>query len=137
MVGLYFNTRNMSAILKALQNRKIEVELKSEVVEFGIGDDIKKGAKTASSLVSKAEKARDKMEKLFNSYNSQWEIVNTLKKEADSEFKRLENLSKKAEDAAKELGVKPSGIDGYSQIESSLKDLFAASNSLNSYPAVR
>ena len=39
----------MSAILKALQNRKMEVELKSEVVELGLSQDVK----SLSKIVSK------------------------------------------------------------------------------------
>ena len=85
----------MSAILKALQNRKVEVELKSEKVELGIVQDF---------------------DKLFDSVNDKdtnigLSLIKALSK-AEADYKKIINewseVAKsggKGEVLAKELGV--------------------------------
>ena len=58
MVGLYFNTKNMSAILKALQNRK-SVELKSEKVEFAGIKDFEKLKTKSLTLLKRLRESED------------------------------------------------------------------------------
>ena len=106
MVGLYFNTRNMSAILKALQNRKVEVELKSEVVEFAGVKDLDKKLKD----LFKEQKVLDKKQP----------TLNKLKVEVEDSKARLKSRMSESEDVlndfskqAKELGVDPNSVSGY------------------------
>ena len=91
MVGFYFNTNNMSAILKALKNRKVEVELKSEKVEFGMIEDYNK-------RIDKANNDRLKAVSAFANLEGSLGLA----------IKGLELAEKEAiaiEKAAKELGV--------------------------------
>ena len=110
MVGLYFNTKNMSAILKALQDRK-PVELKSEIVELGLVDD-----------------ARELAKMVFNSRDNIVSILKRISKEAregsDNADRAIKN-TKEAIKRAKELGISdyPSNWDKIiKQMEERKKD---------------
>ena len=110
-VRVYFNTKNMSAILKALQNRKVEVELKSEVVELGLVDD-----------------ARELAKMVFNSRDNIVSILKRISKEAregsDNADRAIKN-TKEAIKKAKELGISdyPSNWDKIiKQMEERKKD---------------
>ena len=140
MVGLYFNTKNMSAILKALQNRKVEVELKSEVVELGLVENIQKASDNSRKLteslrdsnksMNDADVAKKELEKEFA------KVQKTLEKEQDKFFKlesrvdpmltKMKDLLDKTKRAANELGVKPSNIDGFKELEQDVKELAKA-----------
>jgi len=81
----------MSAILKVLQNRKMEVELNSEVVELALIDDFTKqvmqGEKSSSAYVGSIIKAKDQLKNTIALFKA------ALKKAEDLKVK------------AKELGV--------------------------------
>ena len=139
MLGLYFNTKNMSAILKALQNRK-SVELKSEVVELGLVENIQKASDNSKKLteslrdsnksMNDADVAKKELEKEFA------KVQKTLEKEQDKFFKlesrvdpmltKMKDLLDKTKRAANELGVKPSNIDGFKELEQDVKELAKA-----------
>jgi len=104
----------MSAILKALQNRKVEVELKSEVVEFASVKDldkqinlIKQSQKTIDSKVPALLKAGDSLndakDKLRNAVSDSEKLLNTFEKQA------------------KELGVPVTSIPSYKVLEDEVK----------------
>ena len=135
MVGLYFNTRNMSAILKALQNRKVEVELKSEVVELGVADDISKKLGDMKSLLasmqtlekeslaaikiaSEAEAKKDKVLKANGAKGAKGVAA----------AEKAQSILDKAEKAANDLGVNPTSIKGYSELESAMIDVADAAD---------
>ena len=121
-VRVYFNTKRMSAILKALQNRKIEVELKSEVIEFGLIDDfnnklsgLKNMQKALSKSYSKGNKVwaeairieqdkADAYNELSQDTSDSTDVINELTREFDKVVK-----------AAKELGIDPKSIKGLNE----------------------
>ena len=139
-VRVYFNTKRMSAILKALQNRTVNVELKSEVVELGLVENIQKASdgsrKLTESLrdsnksMNNADVAKKELEKEFE------KVQKTLEKEQDKFFKlesrvdpmltKMKDLLDKTKRAANELGVKPNNIDGFKELEQDVKELAKA-----------
>ena len=144
MVGLYFNTKNMSAILKALQNRK-SVELKSEVIEFGVADDLQKMISTVvselnttqniaedtlnldditSTFVDKAKTMLAKIESdMEKAINKSFAAGNKQQDKAGKIEDKAYSLLKKTEDAADALGVKPENVKGYSELASGVDEL--------------
>jgi predicted translin family RNA/ssDNA-binding protein len=95
----------MSAILKMLQNRAVEVELKSEVVEFGKIDELKKHEQ-------ELDKGRDELMQFATDAR---EAIAKGKREMD----RLDSVNKVSklllgdvEKAAKDLGVDIKEIKG-------------------------
>ena len=141
MVGLYFNTNNMSAILKALQNRKVEVELKSEVVELGIADDLEAAVKNLNGTLDTGEKVVDasikanaaikKVEQDVKFYNKYARITY---EDINSGIKYVESLKAKAEKAAKELGVNVEDIKGYKKASAFVIDAKSVGNKINQFP---
>ena len=85
MVGLYFNTNNMSAILKALQNRKVEVELKSEVVELGLVENIQKASDSSRKLTESLRES-----------NKSMNDADVAKKELEKEFAKVQKTLRKS-----------------------------------------
>jgi len=116
LVGLYFNTRNMSAILKALQNRKVEVELKSEVVELSIISDLSKSLANLKKQSTQVDNAMDKFFNMLYAARDAGKKVNgaAYLKELSNAKKIMSDL----ENMSKNLGVKPTDIDGYQEIKS-------------------
>ena len=129
-VRVYFNTKRMSAILKALQNRTVNVELKSEVVELGVADDISKKLGDMKSLLasmqtlekeslasikiaSEAEAKKDKVLKANGAKAAQGVAA----------AEKAQSILDKAEKAANDLGVNPTSIKGYSELESAMVDV--------------
>ena len=128
----------MSEILKVL-NRK-SVELKSEVVELGLVENIQKASDSSRKLteslrdsnksMNNADVAKKELEKEFA------KVQKTLEKEQDKFFKlesrvdpmltKMKDLLDKTKRAANELGVKPSNIDGFKELEQDVKELAKA-----------
>ena len=115
MVGLYFNTRNMSAILKALQNRK-SVELKSEVVEFSLIDDLKKLASISDDELKNFETFKGELEKVKRAA-----LVN--KKQATVTQKTIAKELDSFSSKAKELGINPREVKEYKEASQKFSDL--------------
>lgn len=103
-VRVYFNTKRMSAILKALQNRTVNVELKSEVVELAL--DLG-GIKAISSKLQANIKAYN------NKFKALDNMVGDLRGEAkdldgrfDKFYKEVQEIEKEGKKLASDLGVK-------------------------------
>lgn len=135
----------MSAILKALQNRKVKVELKSEVVEFGVAEDLQKMITTVESelkttqniaedtlildditsdFVAKAKEAISKIEDsmevaIQKSFDKGTKQMSKAGKVEDKAY----SLLSKTENAADALGVNPSDVKGYNELSSIVGDL--------------
>ena len=107
MVGLYFNTRNMSAILKVLQNRKMEVELNSEVVELALIDDFTKqvmqGEKSSSAYVGSIIKAALKKAEDLKVKAKELGVDITKDKSYSSKMKTAESKLSEAERVLKAI----------------------------------
>ena len=124
MVGLYFNTKNMSAILKALQNRK-SVELKSEVVELGLVENIQKASDSSRKLteslresnksMNDADVAKKELEKEFA------KVQKTLEKEQDKFFKlesRVDPMLTKMKDLLDKIDIESADVDSLDETDS-------------------
>ena len=91
----------MSEILKVL-NKKI-VELKSEVVELGLTDDISSDVRANGAG---RDKARPLIRKAFSDIAKAIEILERIPKRTD----RIEKNSKKLASQIKELGLNPKDL---------------------------
>ena len=105
---------------KSVRNRLFtnsEVELKSEAVELGVGQDILKLSKQAIKLFDRIEKAEDKAFSAKIKYQESYDKLIPITKEASPLMKQLEGLIKKVSTSAKELGVKADAIPGFGDAE--------------------
>ena len=114
----------------------IQTELKSEKVELGIAQDIKKSNSTVKSLVKKSDSLIDKIEKALNVYDKLYTATRILRNDALEEIKYSNKKLKDAESAAKQLGIKPSDISDYSELNATIKDLERQANRLR-YPSIK
>lgn len=114
----------------------IQTELKSEKVELGIAQDIKKSNSTVKSLVKKSDSLIDKIEKALNVYDKLYGATTVLRDDALEEIKYSNKKLKDAESAAKQLGIKPSDISDYSELNATIKDLERQANRLR-YPSIK
>jgi len=106
----------MKTTLERVYEALNKVELKSEKVELGIASDIKKEISGSNSLVKKLESSEKKMNKLRKDYESSWDNNSSLLKDAASRARLIENIIDRVETMAKELGVKASSVDGFSDL---------------------
>jgi len=115
----------MSAILKALQNRKIEVELKSEVVEFNLVKDFEEQYNKANKETTKAYDGSFAIEKAIDKMLKDYDTAGKSFLKANARFLELEN-------AAKNLGVDlDSKYLAYKKdLSSTLKEIDSASKNL-------
>jgi len=94
-----------------------KVELKSEKVELSVAGDIKKAISGTNGLIKKLESSEKKMNKLTKDYESSWDNNSSLLKDAKGEANYIESVIERVETMAKELGVKASSVDGFSDLE--------------------
>ena len=109
-----------------------KVELKSEKVELSVAGDIKKAISGTNGLIKKLESSEKKMNKLRKDYESSWDNNSSLLKDAKSEANYIESVIERVETMAKELGVKASSVDGFSDLEKR-KNLLDAKQSENAF----
>ncbi len=114
----------MSAILKALQNRKVEVELQSEIVEFAITDELKTLVNALNSQLSIDDRVLSETRQISNQISSLIKKAKDRAKTNDSVASASEKKTdlaidamNKAEKAAKELGVDVSKISNYKEVK--------------------
>jgi len=122
----------MKTTLERVYEALNKVELKSEKIELGIAGDIKKEISGSNSLIKKLESSEKKMNKLRKDYESSWDNNSSLLKDAASRAKLIENIIDRVETMAKELGVKASSVDGFSDLEKR-KNLLDAKQSDNKF----
>jgi len=96
---------------------KEKVELKAEKVELSVAGDIKKAISGTNGLIKKLESSEKKMNKLTKDYESSWDNNSSLLKDAKGEANYIESVIERVETMAKELGVKASSVDGFSDLE--------------------
>ena len=109
----------MSAILKALQNRKVEVELKSEVVEMASTRDLAKAIGNGES----------KMKAIRNDSSSFLDAKRKLEGTLGNSEYALTELKKMQGDfskAAKDLGVNADSVKEYKEATKKIEDLEGA-----------
>ena len=139
MVGLYFNTKNMSAILKALQNRK-SVELKSEKVEFAGIKDFEKLKTKSLTLLKRLRESEDLGVKLNSEIEEMQKKIEGSKADmkATTELamrtaKEISNTIDVVSNQAKELGVKPDQVKGLSYLEGLGEDVYKKGLTLSKF----
>ena len=125
--------KELNKIFSMIQTK---TELKSEKVELGIAQDIKKSNSTVKSLVKKSDSLIDKTEKALNVYDKLYTATRILRNDALEEIKYSNKKLKDAESAAKQLGIKPSDISDYSELNATIKDLERQANRLR-YPSIK
>ena len=127
----------------ALSNKVAEVELSKETVELGVGQDVQKAVSQLSGSMSKIENiatkasaAGDKYEaaqlKAYNNVlDAQDKLFDQLKKE-EKAFGGAKDVVKKAEAAAKDLGVNVDDIKGIKELKKLISDIPDAFNAVSS-----
>ena len=79
--------------------------------------DFKKAISGTNGLIKKLESSEKKMNKLTKDYESSWDNNSSLLKDAKGEANYIESVIERVETMAKELGVKASSVDGFSDLE--------------------
>ena len=127
----------------ALSNKVAEVELSKETVELGVGQDVQKAVSQLSGSMSKIENigtkasaAGDKYEaaqlKAYNNVlDAQDKLFDQLKKE-EKAYGGAKDVVKKAEAAAKDLGVNVDDIKGIKELKKLISDIPDAFNAVSS-----
>ena len=105
-------------ILSALNQlvKESKTELKTEKIELGLVEDAKKITDVQLNRLSLIKKNGDEMLKLAK-------IIEKQGSDATTDFKKGVSVSKRIEEAAKNLGFKPNTIPGYKDLEKA-EDLF-------------
>tara|TARA_R110000782_G_scaffold261817_1_gene353629 strand:+ start:374 stop:736 length:363 start_codon:yes stop_codon:yes gene_type:complete len=116
--------------------QKEKVDLSIQKVELGIAQDIAKMNSKAKSLVKKSDSLIDKITKSINAYDKLYTSSVTLRNEALEEVNYSNKKLKEATSAAKELGVKPQEIEGFSELSESIVDLERQTNKLR-FPSIK
>ena len=110
---------------------KEEVNLSKESIELSIVGDLKKGLSEANSIIKKGGAVSDKIDKLRSTYNSLVQDGKSLRQNGLDIIKGIESDTNRAQSMAKELGVDPKEITGYSDALDAGTQLFRITNLLN------
>ncbi len=108
--------KTLETIYKKL-NSVEKTELETHKVELGIAQDIKKVLAKAKKVSTVGKKQEDKNADARMKYEKEWEKSRPIIKDASQVTKELLAIEKDAIKAAKELGVKPDLIDGFSSLQ--------------------
>jgi hypothetical protein len=123
----------MSAILKALQNRKVEVELKSEVVELK-ARKIESIMKDSQKIDANLDKGEAKISKAWNTYKDAYSVFQDVLTTTGDKAGNLMVDLKELETAAKDLGVDTNSISGYSEAKKHVERMKELSGQFKFYP---
>jgi len=98
-----------------------KTELETHKVELGVVDDLKKELNIYNSGRKNLDnELNDWYEKILKIKNEFSKIKSTYSK-FEKPIKNLKSIMQKVESTAKELGIKPSEIKGYSDAQSAIK----------------
>lgn len=129
-------TGNIKNIVDRLP-KKEEVELKAEKIELGLAEDFKSVLDSVNKMntewdnaIKMLEQSDKQSKKLIKAvedadkaYDKAVEAGSKLSGKSDKLVDRALNTIKKADKAAKDLGIKPSLISGYSELEKAVMKL--------------
>ena len=118
----------MSEILKVL-NRK-SVELKSEVIELGLADEMKKGISKGTQILGDIKKEAKIVASLKAQIASLSKIIESKYKEANSFVDKHTLIMQDISSTSRDLGINPNEIKGFDKYESLLDDIFKESDIL-------
>jgi hypothetical protein len=100
----------MTPELKKIGNKLFDkVELSSVKVELALSDDLKQG-------ISFLEKAKDAVNKQIANYEASYKLLQTETNGAKSVLNTQSKLINMVEEKAKDLGINPTTIPGYNDI---------------------
>tara|TARA_R100000541_G_C1887230_1_gene83124 strand:+ start:249 stop:671 length:423 start_codon:yes stop_codon:yes gene_type:complete len=131
----------LSALNKMIQSK---TELKSEKVELGLVDDLKKLNAEADEIQKSVNKGSIELSKLFQELRGLSDDFNKINdrrsdniKKGKSTFKELNSLLEKTQKQAKELGIAPSEIPNFSKSSKISNDLRSAVNDIQKYSDIK
>jgi hypothetical protein len=107
----------MNTLSKVYSKLNSKTELATHKVELGIAQDIKKVLARAKKVSTVGKKQEDKNADARMKYEKEWEKSRPIIKDASQVTKELLAIEKDAIKAAKELGVKPDLIAGFSALQ--------------------
>ena len=107
-----------------------KTELETHKVELGIADDIQKAKGNIETAIKEANAILKEFEKAKSEFEKAEKVALKVRSTASPKGKRLEKMAEnvykttsKAEKAAEGLGVNPSAIKGYNELDSLAGDL--------------
>jgi septal ring factor EnvC (AmiA/AmiB activator) len=123
---------------------KEKVELKSEKIELGLVDDLKKLNTEAEKISKSVNKDSNDLSKLFQELRDLSDRFNKINnrrsddiKKGKSTFKELNSLLDETQKQAKELGVAPRDIPNFSKSSKISNDLRASVNDVQKYSDIQ
>ena len=122
-----------AAVAEIAKERDQKVELSKGQIELGVGQDIQKMLAKVQKAMEKLGDIEDKAKSTFNSFEDKLadvygKALDAMDKLFDQHDKVSVNASEvksiidKANDAAKDLGLSPNDIKGYSQLKEIIDD---------------
>ena len=130
----------INEITRALNGMSDKVDLKAEKIELGVVEDMKKSSeqtkklegdlrassKQMDDLTATRKKFEVEYEKLQKQIDKASESFFASEKKVDALAAKSNSLLDKAKRAANELGVNPTTIEGYKELEKDTANLFKA-----------
>lgn len=98
-----------------------EVKLSSENIELGAIQDLQKADKALLLAVKNADKAWRTYQDYLTNASKPFNIMINAYNDLEKLWQPANNVLTRVENASKELGVKPSEIDGYNSVFENLK----------------
>jgi len=132
----------LSALNKLIRENK--TELKTEKVELGLADDLKKLNTEADKIAVSVNKDSINLSKLFQELRNLSDDFNKINerrnddiKKGKSTLKEINTILDKTEKQAKELGVAPKDIPNFSKSSKISQDLRSAVNDMQKYSDIK
>ena len=127
----------MNEILKALQNRKMEVELKSEKVELSSLAQLKKSIAISNKIESDGSDLEEKQTKAYREFFNISKTLLSYGKAKISELKEVRKDISSFEKQAKDLGLKPESVKEYNEAISSYKRALSTAETVKDLGTVK
>ena len=131
-------------ILRRVFSTLNKVELKSEKIELGLADDLKKLNSEAEKILKNVNKDSNDLSKLFQELRDLSDSFNKINnrrsddiKQGKSTFQELNTLLEKTQKQAKELGVAPRDIPNFNKSSKISSDLRASVNDVQKYSDIQ
>ena len=122
-------------------SKESKLELKSEKVELGVADNLEAAVKnfnstldTADKVVNASIKANTAIKKVEQDVKYYNKYAKTTYQDISDNISYVQSLQKKAEAAAKDLGVNVEEIRGYKKASAFIIDAKSVANAMNSNP---
>lgn len=144
------NKREINKIMAKAEKFPTKVELTAQTVELTLIDDFKKAIGDAKGILKTIESSGASADKYYTEILQLEKELTALKKSftkdqklmekamdaGDKVEERLANISDKLEASAKDFGISPKDIDGYSElvaVSKGFKDAYSKYNKLTTF----